>query len=464
MSVGISDDRLSRKRIACSNSEGILVAGKVDMAFFDKTGTLTRQGLDFATASTHIGSISSTNSNIEGNLEVGMATCHALTKSKSGMIVGKHAKLDVSVSGPGTLIGNQVDIKMFQSTDAILSQSDEDKSIRVTLNSGKTYTILKRFDFDHHRMTMSVIIQDSHGSLFVFVKGSGESIKKCCVQSTIPEGFDESLEQTAKEGIYQISLAMKPLPIDVASMISTITRDEIECNLSFVGVVNFKNVLRDETPAVIQELWEGDVKPTILTGDSVLTGICIARECGIIKEGQSVLLGKSISASGAVEWYDDNGRVVNTPTIDSLQKGRTALAVTGAVWESMIKTSYSDFMTLGEYIRVYGRCTPNNKADIITAFVEKGHVCCMSGDGGNDCGALKTAHVGIALSDAEASTVASFTSLDKSITSVVEVLKEGRCALASAFASYKYMIMYGQVESMNQLMNAYFQVTFSEWW
>jgi magnesium-transporting ATPase (P-type) len=59
----------------------------------------------------------------------------------------------------------------------------------------------------------------------------------------------------------------------------------------------------------------------------------------------------------------------------------------------------------------------------------------------HDSGALKAAHLGIALSDAEASVVAPFTSLDKTITSVTEVLREGRCALASAFASYKYMIM-----------------------
>jgi len=43
-------------------------------------------------------------------------------------------------------------------------------------------------------------------------------------------------------------------------------------------------------------------------------------------------------------------------------------------------------------------------------------------------------------------------------------LKEGRCALASALASYKYMIIYGQVESINQVINAYFYITFTEWW
>jgi len=96
---------------------------------------------------------------------------------------------------------------------------------------------------------------------------------------------------------------------------------------------------------------------------------------------------------------------------------------------------------LVEHIRVYGRCTPNDKVSVVSALIDKGYITSMCGDGGNDCGALKTAHVGIALSDAEASIVSPFTSLDKSITSIVDVLKEGRCALASAFASYKYMIM-----------------------
>jgi cation-transporting ATPase 13A3/4/5 len=40
VSVGISARRLHKKRITCTNQEGILVAGKVNTAFFDKTGTL----------------------------------------------------------------------------------------------------------------------------------------------------------------------------------------------------------------------------------------------------------------------------------------------------------------------------------------------------------------------------------------------------------------------------------------
>lgn len=83
----------------------------------------------------------------------------------------------------------------------------------------------------------------------------------------------------------------------------------------------------------------------------------------------------------------------------------------------------------------------------------------------NDCGALKSAHVGVAaLSTSEASIVAPFTSLDKVISSVPEVLQEGRCALASAFAAYKIYITYGQIESFLQTISAYLAITtFTEW-
>ncbi|GMF09724.1 unnamed protein product [Phytophthora lilii] len=95
--------------------------------------------------------------------------------------------------------------------------------------------------------------------------------------------------------------------------------------------------------------------------------------------------------------------------------------------------------------------------------MEAGAVTGMCGDGGNDCGALRIAHAGIALSDAEASVVSAFTSKPKTIQSVVDICREGRCSVATSFASVKFLIMYGVIASTLRLFQRYRAVIMSEW-
>jgi len=436
VSVGISDQRLSKKRIACSNSEDILVAGKVQTACFDKTGTLTKQGLDFVSAQCipTWNDPHSPSSPLSDTVALGMACCHSLTTSGDAMI------------------GNAVDRVMFAASGAQQNQS------WIVLN-GNRMKVLKQFDFCHNRMTQSVIVKRVDGSMLAIVKGSGENVQRVCLPASLPQDYERVLRESAKAGIYQISMAAKVL--SPATDLEDIQRDKVELNMEFAGVINFQNVLREETPYVITQLQAGAVECLIVTGDAVLTGITIARESGIIPTGAAVLWCAMPHKDDRVEWvdFDHEGRMTDLPW-SALRSGTTVLAVTGDVWDSLDISFVSE---LSPFVRVFGRCTPAHKVAIISHYCDQGKITLMCGDGGNDCGALKAAHVGVALSDAEASMVSPFTSLDKSIVSVTEILKEGRCALASALASYKYVIMYGQVEAIANVMNAYFMINLSEY-
>ena len=78
--------------------------------------------------------------------------------------------------------------------------------------------------------------------------------------------------------------------------------------------------------------------------------------------------------------------------------------------------------------------SPDDKAFLLDNMQE--HLdenCGMCGDGANDCGALKTAAVGISLSEAEASIAAPFTSKVQDISCVITLLREGKAAMTTSF-------------------------------
>lgn len=97
--------------------------------------------------------------------------------------------------------------------------------------------------------------------------------------------------------------------------------------------------------------------------------------------------------------------------------------------------------------QVFARMKPEDKSQLIQELQqsEEQLQCGMCGDGANDCGALKTADIGISLSEAEASIAAPFTSKVQDIRCVVTILKEGRCALVTSFQCFKYMALYSMI-------------------
>ncbi len=82
----------------------------------------------------------------------------------------------------------------------------------------------------------------------------------------------------------------------------------------------------------------------------------------------------------------------------------------------------------------------------------QGHHVGFCGDGANDVGALKAAHVGVSLCEAEASVAAPLTSKRQTIACMVTVIAEGRCSLITSYIIFKFIIVYAFIQARGSIV------------
>ncbi|TYZ66974.1 hypothetical protein PybrP1_000300 [[Pythium] brassicae (nom. inval.)] len=478
--------RLQKRGIICLNPERIALGGKVRVFAFDKTGTITKAGLDFrgCLPTTVVpsglldgGGVGSTmlmmpvfeserrdmtSADVNPMLAYALASCHAV-----GYMEDK-------------LVGNEVEVQMFASTqwklveDEVLDASGQEavRTIVESPDGGKAAALelLKRFEFDHHRMCMSVVVQDLQSNRrFVFTKGAYEKLAELSRPDSVPSDYLTRADKLARDGCYVLGHHHQQEE-------DSLTRDEAESELTLLGLLLFQNELKADSAQALAQLRDGGVRAVMITGDNAMTGCFIARASGLVPAGARVVLGDilAINEQGgrALVWKDvdtlailsnkdvlklvedatrgggggGTGTGTDTGTSSSLDAAPAPtleLAVTGPAFNYLGKMG--ELSKLLFHVRIFARMTPVEKADCVAEMMMAGAVTGMCGDGGNDCGALRTAHVGVALSDAEASVVAPFTSQTPSIAAVVDVCREGRCTLATTFGNLKFLVLYGLI-------------------
>ncbi|KAJ2838649.1 hypothetical protein FBU31_000867 [Coemansia sp. 'formosensis'] len=453
----IAAGRLRRKQIFCVDPQRIMIAGKVQIFCFDKTGTLTKEGLEFhggqvvdsatGTFGTFTGDLAATNA----SFRQAMASCHTVT--------------DLN----GQLIGNPVDIEQFRASNATIDPAPRYIDA-VTTTSGLEKCklhVIRRFEFVHARAAMSVVVLDEvTGKIHVFIKGSFERIKSISRAGSVPRNYDSVCVNLAYEGCYVLAFAHKTLDVTDPEAIKNLSQAELEADCDLLGLLLFRNNLKPDTTAAIAELKRGSTRTVMITGDNALTGVFIARECGMVPQRNRVLLGECASPMDEVKWIDvdtmlpvdDIEPYISNVGFDGFTT--TELAVSGTAFERLCATGAIDSLLLK--IRIFARMKPMNKVKCVETHMKYG-IIAMCGDGGNDCGALRAAHVGIALSDAEASVVSPFSSADRSINSCVELLRESRAGLATSFANFAALICYGQVMSgMVKMASFYFAISLTQ--
>ncbi|XP_035163805.1 polyamine-transporting ATPase 13A2 isoform X49 [Callithrix jacchus] len=299
-----------------------------------------------------------------------------------------------------------------------------------------------------------------------YVKGSPELVAGLCNPETVPTDFAQLLQSYTAAGYRVVALASKPLPtVTSLEAAQQLTRDTVEQELSLLGLLVMRNLLKPQTTPVIQALRRTRIRAVMVTGDNLQTAVTVARGCGMVAPQEHLIIVHATHPErgqpASLEFLpmespaDVNG--VKDPdqaasyTVEPDPRSRH-LALSGPTFGIIVKHFPKLLPKVLVQGTVFARMAPEQKTELVCELQKLQYCVGMCGDGANDCGALKAADVGISLSQAEASVVSPFTSSMASIECVPMVIREGRCSLDTSFSVFKYMALYSLTQFISVLI------------
>ncbi|KAH1406794.1 hypothetical protein KXW28_000309 [Aspergillus fumigatus] len=409
LAVNTSLAALSKFAIFCTEPFRIPFAGRVDVACFDKTGTLTgedlvvdgiagltlgHEGADVGKDGAHTELAKSANVPLDTTLV--LASAHALVKLDEGEVVGDPME-KATLQWLGWTLGRN---------DTLMSKAAALAGPRTV----ESVQIKRRFQFSSALKRQStiatVVTADRKTSkktkaTFVGVKGAPETIRTMLVNT--PPHYEETFKYFTRNGARVLALAYKYLSEESElsqGRINGYIREEIEADLIFAGFLVLQCPLKEDAIKAVRMLNESSHRVVMITGDNPLTAVHVARKVEIVDRDVLILDAPEDDMSGTrLVWrsIDDkfNRDVDPTQDLDPEIIETKDICITGYALAKF--KGQKAFSTLLRHTWVYARVSPKQKEDILVGLKDAGYTTLMCGDGTNDVGALKQAHVGVAL-------------------------------------------------------------------
>ncbi len=361
--LAIGVQRMVKQNAIIRRLPAVETLGSASIICSDKTGTLTMNRMTLVKAFVEG----------ENNTEEITTNCSDNVKKMLSYM---------TLCSDGSVIFNGAEITHIgdPTETAIVLASHRNGLTKEDLN--RKYPRLGELPFDSDRKLMTTI-NNIDGKNVVIVKGAFDVIQGRCVKGNFEEATRINDEMS--------SSALRVLAVGykiIDKIPDNLTSADLENGLTFMGLVGMIDPPRPEVKKAVEVCREAGIKPIMITGDHLITASAIAKELGIMIEGDR--------------------------------------AITGAELDNMTDRELDAEV---ENISVYARVSPENKIRIVKAWQRKGQVVSMTGDGVNDAPALKAADIGCAMGITGtdvAKGAADITLTDDNFSTIVSAVKEGR--------------------------------------
>ncbi|MEO2506747.1 cation-translocating P-type ATPase [Clostridium paraputrificum] len=265
---------------------------------------------------------------------------------------------------------------------------------------------LKEIPFDSDRKLMSTL-HHIDNKYVMYTKGALDVLLDRTTHIRTSEGVKEITQSDkdrilntnqylSENGLRVLSFAYKELDSE-----KELSLDD-ENNYTFLGLISMIDPPRVESAEAVKDCIMAGIKPIMITGDHKITASAIAKQIGILQEGD--------------------------------------MAVTGLELDKMSDEELNEKLS---HISVYARVSPENKIRIVDAWQNKGKIVAMTGDGVNDAPALKQADIGIAMgiTGTEVSKdAASMILTDDNFATIVKSITNGRNVYRNIKNSIKFLL------------------------
>jgi Ca2+-transporting ATPase len=260
--------------------------------------------------------------------------------------------------------------------------------------------------------------EDRREWYIIAVKGAPDVVLNLCSHVQTLENGDQKLTDEHRERILAANDAMTGDALRVLGvacrmvpvMPDEINSDELEQDLTFVGLIGMIDPARPEVTPALNTARDAGIRTIMITGDYPNTARAIAEEIGLLRPGRQVMTGADINDLTEEEMID------NVKVTD-----------------------------------VYARVSPEHKMRIVDALRSNQEVVAMTGDGVNDAPAIKRADIGIAMgitgTDVAKGT-ADMVLTDDNYASIVSAVEQGRVIYSNIRKFVYYLLSCNAAEIM----------------